>query len=1443
MNNLLFFNTEGYPYNFNWNSTTEQYEGKLLFEPNSAELFKTLGIYIFEEVDPIIFSNYFRLDKFEIYNTSGISFVPATSNGTITNIRRVNSAPLFYSKWIYGDNFDINYPKGTIISFSGITSTDFNADYYTVLDNKPGAILINSETTNSAWTYTYVSGGTIISHNIINYNDYDGSIFNYITGNTLYSGKKLNIVGSIYNDSCNSYVKDNLSGHTFYQSYIMSGQTNDVFKLQLTLYTERPKIYQGQVQFDFYSGTTTSITYLNFLDTNPSLFGIKEYDQLIFEDYSGNSLFTVNPIFTILNGTNEIDVYNNNISFISEINTNNTFQYHFSSNDLSSQNFVKNVTPEEFNNNKDFYITNYPSNFFVYDYYLEITGTTTSSLYTNDIIQLSAVGYTIEKNDNRNLTVLNVQSFYDIRVDYWKNEILNSPGWLLDVQNKAIENNVLFSYQLELDSIYMYDSYDNDITATTYYSLSARTNKIYVKEYIIPESGFTYNIKKLLKEYQIDEIECSTSPAQTVSSTLTSNVIAYGTSNIISFEQTILSSGSTPDYESTINAFNDQYGNILSNYGILVYYNSGLTTINIHSIYSLNVGENYFTPTLFINNNSSITNNTSITNSEVRKILIEVSGQTHTENIYPNNFSGFDKKYHAEILFDLSVNEISYGFNIELNNSNYYVDFSGDTQSTITNFISLYQTIFNNIGLSLSSSTDTLIIDADYNIDVNLLKVTVNMYSSYEIINDEKSHSIVLSGNAIVVTGNTVANFYNYGLSTGMILFVSGNTYPLNNNAYNIVGLTPSIIELSYQGPFFESDIEFLNLHTQRFLRKPRGSYDTDIYYNFKFVEPFSENIFFVDISGEHLVPYLNDDRLKYIGPKPLWDTTNVCSDVNKNIILKDNPNKNMSDISDPTKQQTVFRGIDGQYSLKFLLDQYDSSTNYNFTPEPLQVFLSYSDIEEGVSNTTINMDKVENVIFSGYTNSKTDLNGVDFSFDSNGLLSVTFDSGHSYQSKIFNFNNYGFDTGQYITIDFIDQKLTGQTIFPNYGTFKIVSCGGNKLQINKDLVDYTLIEFNTASGYTNTNNSFGFKYIITVQPKTILNIVLYGESEIEDTRLGVNLVNVGVNLEPNVESIFKESDINEQNIDYILLNAKRKEMLLNYTEIYNYLGSYKSLINAINFFGWNDLQVYEYYKNVNPNSVLYQKLQKVLIPDMFDNTISGWNPVDWVKGKYDTGYFKKTNLFNLTYKITDEYGNNTMIYSLDEVQQKLSKLKTWLKRNILPLSSNLVDITGVADVVCTNYQNYDVSNQIKKAIVMDNTTVVNFNFSETLNFQTNYLFEIDFYTINGFVPSGWTAKIKTFSKDSNNRLIPQKYYKLLKNDLDKFSFNIDLIIDKYIYIETCAYNDRGVAQIYNKMIDSSTSKHYILVNNNFTINNYQYLNIGTQYYFYDENGYIYLNN
>ena len=144
MKNLLFFNKEGYPHNFQYNEETESWEGKIIFDENSDQTFKTQSLHIFESVDPIEFTIDADLIHSDYNNNSGLTIIGETNfkNQLITNIQKVNESNEFYSKWIYGYDFNKKFPVGTIISFSGIIgigigSSDFTDDkFFTVLTVK-----------------------------------------------------------------------------------------------------------------------------------------------------------------------------------------------------------------------------------------------------------------------------------------------------------------------------------------------------------------------------------------------------------------------------------------------------------------------------------------------------------------------------------------------------------------------------------------------------------------------------------------------------------------------------------------------------------------------------------------------------------------------------------------------------------------------------------------------------------------------------------------------------------------------------------------------------------------------------------------------------------------------------------------------------------------------------------------------------------------------------------------------------------------------------------------------------------------------------------------------------------------------------------------------------------------------------------------------------------
>jgi len=210
-----------------------------------------------------------------------------------------------------------------------------------------------------------------------------------------------------------------------------------------------------------------------------------------------------------------------------------------------------------------------------------------------------------------------------------------------------------------------------------------------------------------------------------------------------------------------------------------------------------------------------------------------------------------------------------------------------------------------------------------------------------------------------------------------------------------------------------------------------------------------------------------------------------------------------------------------------------------------------------------------------------------------------------------------------------------------------------------------------------------------------IATIKIYGETEGEDERLTILLNNLGMSFHEEDFLIFKSSDVNELKVDHLLLNEKRKELLLEGHNIKPFIGTYKAIINAIKFFGYNNIKLKEYWLNIDEQSAGFGKLRAVAVPDP--------NTVGYLVKKNDAielpnSNLKKTSRFSLVYKLNepdggvDEWDIPTVKESFDftpeEILVKLYGLKRRLQKDYLPLQAKIVDITGEGDFFTQFSQN-----------------------------------------------------------------------------------------------------------------------------------------------------------
>lgn len=233
------------------------------------------------------------------------------------------------------------------------------------------------------------------------------------------------------------------------------------------------------------------------------------------------------------------------------------------------------------------------------------------------------------------------------------------------------------------------------------------------------------------------------------------------------------------------------------------------------------------------------------------------------------------------------------------------------------------------------------------------------------------------------------------------------------------------------------------------------------------------------------------------------------------------------------------------------------------------------------------------------------------------------------------------------------------------------------------------IIRYNNAIDTTTLNLGFTstsrgeFKEVMeiyvndSVNKTKIAEVTLFAEAIAEDPRLTTILQNFGQNITVEDSLVFRDTDVNDDNIDHIESNRKKKELILEFKNIIPFIGSYKGLLNAMKYYGYGDLKIKEWWLNLTNQNTFHLEIDK--------DTYKTEKPKQ--SQLFNNKNIKRTGKFSLFYDINkttgqlDENGipelENVFDYSEEEVLIKLYGLKELLKKKYLPLSTRIVDITG----------------------------------------------------------------------------------------------------------------------------------------------------------------------
>lgn len=629
---------------------------------------------------------------------------------------------------------------------------------------------------------------------------------------------------------------------------------------------------------------------------------------------------------------------------------------------------------------------------------------------------------------------------------------------------------------------------------------------------------------------------------------------------------------------------------------------------------------------------------------------------------------------------------------ININGTDYVTQFATDDLTTVLTWINTYRNILKTKGIIILadpflSNSEITFAKLDSNMPINISynigfipksgddSVIITKYAK------ENAGSLIFSSELKVEVG--AYNFFDF-YSAGQKITIESRFFnnipngrlPLRGSSYNILDLNETTLWLSYQGAYWDQgasgDTKKINVVSDFFIRYPREGISTTANRSklrWSWKDTQTNELFLYDLSGTQLKP-IYPNFPEYNGPIPLCGEDGTIE-----VALNKFKNDKIEFISDPTKQQTIFDTLE----FDVLFD--DEEQNPNELIRPMQTFIGYNQQIESWIKSRLYLELIEDIEFTSVTQANLMDNLWNFKED---YLEITS------PLSPFDFNQLGFKIGQLIQINSVD-------VTNNDGKkLALLSNNGKVLRI-KQVMHHKLI-FTTADLITETSVKVVAKstppyydisgnpltenrrlsVTLTVMPNLLAYFDIYGETEGEDERHAINLNNKNLNiLQLKDFFIFKEVDINEEGVDWVLLNRKRKELLEIYPQIFNNVSSYKSIIQAINFFGYNDLTFTEYFQNINPDSKKFGQLFNLDLLYIFDKAVKGWTysnlAIDNLKNK---GY-KKTNLFSLNYRVTDLDGNFLDAYSREEVQIKLNGLKRWLTENLVPIGAKITDING----------------------------------------------------------------------------------------------------------------------------------------------------------------------
>jgi hypothetical protein len=269
------------------------------------------------------------------------------------------------------------------------------------------------------------------------------------------------------------------------------------------------------------------------------------------------------------------------------------------------------------------------------------------------------------------------------------------------------------------------------------------------------------------------------------------------------------------------------------------------------------------------------------------------------------------------------------------------------------------------------------------------------------------------------------------------------------------------------------------------------------------------------------------------------------------------------------------------------------------------------------------------------------------------------------------------------------------------------------------------------------------------------IGIDAYGEDE----SLYVNLSNMGVEIPTGVQKAIYNNNVHEDKTDNILINRKFKELLTNYWDIIANKGSYKSLLNSIEWFEWDDsLKIKEIIKRQEANRYLFSDKDVISqLKNDIDDTIG-----NFIKTTYISLYCSlQDELPSYDNEFNPELAQVALKWSRDDIQLKIALLAQFFGIYFLPIHISILHATA-EDKIFTNTIKAIHGSEIKRDDLFGDFNYIESNVKDNNVYKlTNVSAQVSNSTIFGVDSETAYFGVDCFPKNDivDTHLFSKQYY------------------------------------------------------------------------------------